>query len=91
MEFAIPPLKHLMAMDLLQLAVLGLNLANTVCVLAICEWPVTDILALALPSFDCLSFCLFHFDGFHFSSRRVGIDKHYVCMQWGNMYFHSAK
>lgn len=25
--------------------------------------------------FDCLSFCVFYFDDFHFSSRRVGSDK----------------
>lgn len=58
-------------MDLLQLTVLALNLAKKHSTSAVTTFQVH------FPPiwFDCLSFCVFHFDDFHLSSRRVGSDK----------------
>lgn len=64
-------------MDLLQLTVLALNLAKEHSAPAIfCIGPLQNSRCTFPPVwFDCLPCCVFHFDDFHFSSRRVGSDK----------------
>lgn len=77
MEFAIPSLYRLMAMDLLQLTVLALKLAKEHGMSALSVFGHDRIPGALFPPvwFDCLSICAFHFDDFHFSSGRVGSDK----------------
>lgn len=63
-------------MDLFQLTVLVLNLAKKHSALAFFVFRRHKMQVHFPPiCFDCFSFCVFHFDDFHLSSRRVGSDK----------------